>query len=68
MNSIARRYKGRYAEVDSRYGEKPNVVPAIRSYVNLASESAMSPLALAIRFVLSNPQVSGIVFGASNVW
>ncbi len=43
------RYKGRYAEAESRYGPKPNVQAAVQAYVKLARECGMSPTELAIR-------------------
>lgn len=43
------KYRGRYAEAESRYGNKANTVPAIRRYIGLAEEAGMSPTALAIR-------------------
>ena len=44
------KYRGRYAEAESRYGSKANTVPAIRRYVALAQEAGMSPAELAIRY------------------
>ncbi len=46
------RYKGRYAEAESRYGPKPNVREAVRAYVALAWEHGLTPTALALRQVL----------------
>lgn len=43
------RYKGRYAEAESRYGPRPRVIEAVRRYVELAASSGMSPTELAIR-------------------
>ena len=43
------KYRGRYAEAESRYGNKSNTLPAVRAYVALAEEAGMSPTALAIR-------------------
>lgn len=43
------KYKGRYAEAESRYGPRPNVVAAVQAYVNLAAELGISPIALALR-------------------
>lgn len=45
------KYKGRYAEAESRYGPKPNVRPAVEAYVRLAQESGLLPLELAIRYM-----------------
>ena len=43
------KYKGRYAEAESRYGPRPNLQKAVRAYVSLAEEAAMSPVELALR-------------------
>lgn len=43
------KYKGRYAEAESRYGAKPNTVAAVQAYVALAHSAGMSPTELAIR-------------------
>lgn len=43
------KYKGRYAEAESRYGPKPNVAEAVHAYVELAAQWGMSPTELAIR-------------------
>jgi hypothetical protein len=43
------KYKGRYAEAESRYGLRPNVVAAVQAYVDLAKHSGISPTALALR-------------------
>ena len=43
------KYRGRYAEAESRYGCKANTLAAVRAYVQLAREAAMSPVELAIR-------------------
>lgn len=43
------KYKGRYAEAESRYGPRPNAVAAVQAYVDLAAASGISPTALAIR-------------------
>eukprot|EP00884_Botryococcus_braunii_P015017 jgi/Botrbrau1/23516/Bobra.106_1s0066.2 len=60
------KYKGRYAEAESRYGPKPNVRSAVEAYAQLARQNGISPLSLAIRFVLSKPFVSTAVLGASS--
>ncbi len=46
------KYKGRYAEAESRYGPRPNVVAAVQAYVDLAKHSGISPTALALRWVM----------------
>jgi len=43
------KYKGRYAEAESRYGARPNVVAAVQAYVDLAARCGISPTALALR-------------------
>ena len=43
------KYKGRYAEAESRYGPRPNVTAAVQAYVSLAKECGISPTALALR-------------------
>ena len=43
------KYKGRYAEAESRYGPRPNVTAAVQAYVSLAGECGISPTALALR-------------------
>jgi len=59
------RYKGRYAEAESRYGPKPNVEQAVAAYAKLASKHGLSPTQLALRFVLSNPLTAAAVVGAT---
>ena len=61
------KYRGRYAEAESRYGPKSNVADALDAYVELAEEQGMSPVELAVRFVLSHPLVTTAVVGASNM-
>lgn len=43
------KYKGRYAEAESRYGMKPNTLAAVQAYTALAHNAMMSPAQLAIR-------------------
>ena len=62
------KFKGRYAEAESRYGPKPNVRNAVKAYVSLAQEFGMDPVELAIRFALSQPQVCTLVVGASSTY
>ena len=45
------KYKGRYAEAESRYGPRPNVVAAVQAYTSVANQSGISPTALALRQV-----------------
>lgn len=61
------KFKGRYAEAESRYGPKPNVYSAIAAYVKLAQECGIAPVELALRFVLSHPQMAAVVVGASSM-
>ena len=61
------KFKGRYAEAESRYGPKPNVYSAIEAYVQLAEKHDMTPVELAMRFVYSHPQVVSVVVGASKI-
>ncbi|KAG2442328.1 hypothetical protein HXX76_002414 [Chlamydomonas incerta] len=60
------RYRGRYAEAESRYGPRPNVVSAVTAYAALAADVGLSPTALALRFVLSRPLVASAVVGATS--
>lgn len=60
------RYKGRYAEAESRYGPKPNVREAVKAYADLAAAHGLSPTHLALRFVLSHPLVASAVIGATS--
>lgn len=43
------KYKGRYAEAESRYGPKPNVHAALQAYCGLAQEAGIEPYELALR-------------------
>lgn len=61
------KFKGRYAEAESRYGPKPNVYEAIEAYVKLAEKHGMTPVELAMRFACSHPQVVSVVVGASSI-
>lgn len=61
------RYKGRYAEAESRYGARPAVVAAVRRYCALAGDEGMSAAELAMRFVLQHPLVASAVTGATDV-
>ncbi|KAF8064533.1 tas [Scenedesmus sp. PABB004] len=59
------RYRGRYAEAESRYGPRPNVTSAVAAYVDLAAGAGLTPAAMALRFVLGRPLVAAAVVGAS---
>lgn len=43
------KYRGRYAEAESRYGPRPNVQQAVKQYAELAEALGMTPTALALR-------------------
>ena len=60
------RYRGRYAEAESRYGPRPNLAQAVQAYVDLARQAGVSPLRLALGFVLGRPLVAAAVAGASS--
>ncbi|KAG0564378.1 hypothetical protein KC19_8G106000 [Ceratodon purpureus] len=63
------KYRGRYAEAECRYSTaKPNVLPAIRAYVKIAQRHNLSPVALAIGFVLRHPLLTSVVMGATRMW
>lgn len=51
------KYKGRYAEAESRYGPRPEVRRAVRAYVALARQAGVTPTCLALRYG------SGLGFG-----
>ncbi|KAL3690563.1 hypothetical protein R1sor_016872 [Riccia sorocarpa] len=62
-------YRGRYAEAECRYSFwKPNCTPAVMAYVDIARRHGISPVALAIGFVLRNPLVLSAVVGATKLW
>lgn len=48
-NARLNKYKGRYAEAESRYGPKPNVYEAVAVYAELAYQHGLTPAALALR-------------------
>jgi aryl-alcohol dehydrogenase-like predicted oxidoreductase len=48
------KYRGRYAEAESRYGNKPNTISAVRAYAHLATQAGMSPASLAVRYELAS--------------
>lgn len=43
------KYRGRYAEAESRYGPKPSLREAVSEYCKLAEQAGMEPYELAIR-------------------
>jgi aryl-alcohol dehydrogenase-like predicted oxidoreductase len=60
---------GCYAEAECRYSlSKPNVIPAISAYMEIAQRHGISPVALAIGFVLRRPLVASVVIGATKTW
>ncbi|KAG6542699.1 hypothetical protein Mapa_015935 [Marchantia paleacea] len=62
-------YRGLYAEAESRYSfSKPNCIPAVTAYVDIARRHGISPIALAIGFVLRNPLIMSTVIGATKLW
>ena len=61
------KYKGRYAEAESRYGPRPDVVAAVDAYAAVAREAGLSPLELALRFALNHPLAGSAVIGASDL-
>ena len=61
------KYRGRYAEAESRYGPKANVAEAVAAYVGVAREHGLAPVELALRFVLSHRFVGTAVVGAASV-
>ncbi|CAM6106705.1 unnamed protein product [Calypogeia fissa] len=61
-------YKGRYAEAECRYNfSKPNLMPAVSAYIEIARKYGISPVALAIGFVLQHPLLMSAVIGATKV-
>jgi aryl-alcohol dehydrogenase-like predicted oxidoreductase len=61
-------YKGRYAEAECRYDfSKPNLMPAVSAYVDIARKYGISPVALAIGFVLQHSLLMSVVIGATKV-
>lgn len=60
-------YRGQYAEAECRYNlKKPNVIPAVKAYAEIAQKHSLSPVALAVGFVLRHPLVKSAVIGATN--
>lgn len=60
------KYKGRYAEAESRYGPKQNVVEAVTEYVKLAEAWSITPTELALRFVINHSMVAAAVVGVTS--
>lgn len=61
------RYRRRYAEAESRYGPRPNVVRALARYQEVADECGLSLAEMSLRWVLHRPLVSGVVLGFSSL-
>ncbi|PRW60379.1 Aldo keto reductase [Chlorella sorokiniana] len=66
LDARLNKYRGRYAEAESRYGPKPNMREAVAAYCQLAGEWGLSPTSLALRFVLGHPLVASAVIGATS--
>ncbi|KAL6754151.1 NADP-dependent oxidoreductase domain-containing protein [Haematococcus lacustris] len=60
------KYRGRYAEAESRYGPRPNVAAAVAAYCQLAHNAGITPTAMAIRWVVHQPLVTSAVIGATS--
>lgn len=59
-------FRGRYSEGESRYKLfSPDVIEAVKEYVDLARNYGLSPTSLAIAFVLSHPLITSAIFGAT---
>jgi len=50
-----RKYRGRYAEAESRYGPKANVHAAVEEYCRIAHEAGIQPYELALRCTNTTP-------------
>ncbi|KAK1291746.1 hypothetical protein QJS10_CPB17g01940 [Acorus calamus] len=62
-------YRGRYSEGESRYNISSVVLRAsVEEYVNIANKYALSPISLAIAFVLKHSLVASAIFGATKPW
>lgn len=61
------KYKGRYAEAESRYGPRPNVITAVTAYADVAHRWGMTPTEMAIRFVVGHPLVASAITGAAGI-
>ncbi|EFN60059.1 hypothetical protein CHLNCDRAFT_48407 [Chlorella variabilis] len=60
------KYRGQYAEAESRYGPKPNVHVAVTAYCRLAADWGLTGASLALRFVLAHSLVASAVVGATS--
>eukprot|EP00238_Polyblepharides_amylifera_P001683 CAMPEP_0196572480 /NCGR_PEP_ID=MMETSP1081-20130531/2533_1 /TAXON_ID=36882 /ORGANISM="Pyramimonas amylifera, Strain CCMP720" /LENGTH=361 /DNA_ID=CAMNT_0041889823 /DNA_START=130 /DNA_END=1215 /DNA_ORIENTATION=- len=62
------RYKGRYAEAESRYSlNRPNLMDAVAKYAEVAGKYEISLVHLATQFVLRNPLLGSAVIGATSL-
>ncbi|XP_042491388.1 protein tas-like isoform X3 [Macadamia integrifolia] len=60
---------GEYAEGESRYNLSNSLIKAAtEAYLDIAEKYALSPVSLAIAFVLKHPLVGSAVFGATKEW
>ncbi|CAI5953018.1 unnamed protein product [Closterium sp. NIES-64] len=60
------KYRNRYAEAEGRYPiSNPRVATAVRAYADVARRFHVSPVQLALAFVLAHPLVGAAVVGAS---
>ncbi|XP_042491389.1 protein tas-like isoform X4 [Macadamia integrifolia] len=62
-------FRGEYAEGESRYNLSNSLIKAAtEAYLDIAEKYALSPVSLAIAFVLKHPLVGSAVFGATKEW
>lgn len=62
-------FKGRYSEGESRYNlANPIIREAFQAYQEIAEKYGLTPVSLAIGFVLKHPLVASAVFGATKLW
>ncbi|CAI5480386.1 unnamed protein product [Closterium sp. Yama58-4] len=62
------KYRNRYAEAEGRYPiGTPRVATAVRAYADVARRFHVSPVQLALAFVLAHPFVGAAVVGASSL-
>ncbi|KAK9161430.1 hypothetical protein Syun_007771 [Stephania yunnanensis] len=62
-------FRGRYLEGESRYNLSNVVVrAALKEYLDIAEKHGISPISLAMGFVLRHPLVGSAIFGATKLW
>ncbi|XP_043718580.1 protein tas-like isoform X2 [Telopea speciosissima] len=62
-------FRGKYAEGESRYNlSNSRIKAATKAYLDIAEKYALSPVSLAIAYVLKHPLVASAVFGATKEW